>query len=100
MDSGAAISLLEYSTYQNIEDSFKTPIQPITAKLNTADSSALGITALHLRIVEFKFTHNFVICDRLPDTEIISGIDIQKKFHFHMPGTRRRTVIYKGMENS
>ena len=42
--------------------------------------TALGMTVLHLRIAEFKFLHNFVICDRLPDTEIIFGIDIQKKF--------------------
>ena len=42
--------------------------------------TALGMTALHLRIADFKFTHNFVICDRLPDTEIIFGIDVQKKF--------------------
>ena len=59
------------------------PIQPITAKLNTANvlpMTALGITALHLRIAALKFTHNFVICDRLPDTEIIFGIDVQKKF--------------------
>ena len=59
------------------------PIQPTTAKMNTADGSpmrALGMTALHLRIVGFKFTHNFVICDRLPDTEITFSIDIQKKF--------------------
>ena len=40
----------------------------------------LGSTALHLRIAEFKFTHNFIICDQLPDTELISSIDIQKKF--------------------
>ena len=56
---------------------------PHTAKLNTADGSpmtALGITALHLRIAEFKFTHNFIICNKLPDTEIIFCIDIQKKF--------------------
>ena len=38
------------------------------------------MTALHLRIAEFKFTHNFVICNRLLDTEIIFGINIQKKF--------------------
>ena len=47
IDSGATISLLQYSIYQNIEDSFKTPIQPTTAKLNTADGSpmtALGMT--------------------------------------------------------
>ena len=83
IDSGTAISLLRYSTYKNIEDSYKTPIQPTTAKLNTADGSpmtALAMTALHLRIAEFKFTHNFVICDRLPDMEIIFGIDIQKRF--------------------
>ena len=42
--------------------------------------TALGMTALHLRIVEFKFTHNFIICNRLPDMELIFGIDIQKKF--------------------
>ena len=55
--------------------------QPLT--LNTADGSpmtVLGMTALYLRIAEFKFTHNFIICDRLPDTEIIFGIDVQKKF--------------------
>ena len=41
--------------------------------------TALGMTVLHLRIAEFKFTHNSLICDRLPDTEIIFGIDIQKQ---------------------
>ena len=76
IDSGGAISLLRYSTYQHIDNSFKTPIQPTTAKLNTADGSpmtALGVTALHLRISDFKFTHNFFICKRLPDTEHILG---------------------------
>ena len=41
---------------------------------------ALGSTALHLWIAEFKFTHNFIICDQLPETELNLGIDIQKKF--------------------
>ena len=83
IDSGAEISLLWYSTYQHIDNSFKTPIQPTMVKLNTADGSpmtALGMTTLHLRIVVFKFTHIFMICNRLPDMEIIFGIDIQKKF--------------------
>ena len=51
--------------------------------MNAADGSpisAIGATALHLRIAEFKFTHNFIICDQLPETELIFGIDIQKKF--------------------
>ena len=83
IDLGAAISLIRYSTYQTIDSNFKTPIQATTTKLNTADRSPmteLGITALQLRIADFKFTHNFIICDRLPDTEILFGIDIQKKF--------------------
>ena len=68
---------------KKIEDCYKTPIQPATAKLNTADGSpmmALGSTVLHLQIAEFKFTHNFIICDQLPETELIFGINIQKKF--------------------
>ena len=75
--------LIRYSTYQLIDGSFKTTIQPTTAKLNTTDGSpmmAFGMTAFHLRIADFKFIHNFIICDRLPDTEIIFGIDVQKKF--------------------
>ena len=71
IDSGAAISLLRYSAYKHIEDSYKTCIQPTTAKLNTADGnplSVLGMPALHLTIAEFKFTHDFIICDQLPDT--------------------------------
>ena len=74
VNSGAVISLIRYSTYQLIDDSFKRPTQPTTTKLNTADGSpmmALGMTVLHLRIADCKFTHNFIICNRLPDTEII-----------------------------
>ena len=66
IDSGAAISLIRYTTYNPIDDSFKTPIQPTTTTLNTADGSpmtALGMTALHLRITEFQFTHNFIVFD-------------------------------------
>ena len=83
INSGEAISLIRYSTYQLIDDSFKTSIQPSTIMLNTADGlpmTALIITAFHLRIVDFKLTLNFIICDKLPDTEIIFGIDLLKKF--------------------
>ena len=83
IDSGTAISLLRYSTYKKIEDCYKTPIQPITSKVNTADGSpmiALGSTTPHLWIAEFKFTHNFIICDQLAETELIFGINVQKKF--------------------
>ena len=99
IDSGAAISLLRYSVYKNIGDSYKTPIQPTTAKLNTTDGSpmtALGMTALHLRIAEFKFTHNFIICNRLPDMELIFGIDVQKVLYFLCLGQRKELLYTKG----
>ena len=63
IDSGTAISLIRYSPYQTIDSNFKTPIQTTTTKLNTADGSpmtALGITALHLRKADFKFTDNYM----------------------------------------
>ena len=41
---------------------------------------ALGSTALHLWIAEFKFTHNFIICNQLHEIDLIFGISIQKKF--------------------
>ena len=84
IDSGTVISLIRYSMHQLIDNSFKTPIQPTHARLNTMESSLmteLGMTALHLRIADFKFTHNFIICNRLLDTEIIFGIDVQKKLN-------------------
>ena len=83
IDSGATISLLRYSTYKKIEDCYKTLIQPTASKLNTADGSpmsAIGTMVQHLRIAEYKFTHNFIICDQLPETELIFGIDMQRKF--------------------
>ena len=93
IDSGATISLLRYSTYKKIEDCYKTTIQPTTAKLNTTDGSplsALGSTALHLEIAEFKFTHNFIICNQLPETELIFGINIQKQFSLSYAKIRKK----------
>ena len=52
-------------------------------QLNTADGlpmTALGIMTLLLRITDFKFSHNFIICDRLPETELLFGINVRKKF--------------------
>ena len=99
IDSGAAISLITYPTYQLIYDSFKTLIQPTTSMLNAVDRlpmMALGMTALHLRMADFKLTHNFTICDKLPDTEIIFGIDVQKTFSLYILGIKRRIATYRG----
>ena len=92
IDSGAAISLIWYSTYQHTDNSFKTPIQPTTAKLNTASPmTSFGMTALHLRIADFKFTHNFVICNRLPDTKIIVWCS-EEILHFLCMGQREELL--------
>ena len=75
----------------------------MTTKLNTSDSSpmtALGMTALHLRIADFKFNHNFFICDRLPDTEHIFGIDIQKKFSISYVWEKEKNCYIQRDENS
>ena len=75
----------------------------MTAKLNTVDGlplTALGMMALHLRIAEFKFTHNFVICNRLPDTEIILELIFKRNCPFPMFGIRLKAVSYKKMVNS
>ena len=56
---------------------------------------ALGMTALHLRIVDFKFTHNFIICDRLPDTKIIFGIDVQKKLSLSYAWDKEKNCYIK-----
>ena len=64
IDLGAAILLLRYSTYKKIENCYKTALQPTKAKFNTADGSpmsAIGATALHLRIAEFKFTQLYYL---------------------------------------
>ena len=61
--------------------------------------SALGTTALHLRITEFNFTHNFIICDQLPETELISGINIQRKFTLFYAWDKERNCYIQKMEN-
>ena len=96
IDSGAVISLIRYFTYQLIDDSLKTPIQPTTTTLNTVDRlpmMALRMTALYLRIASFKFIHDFIICDRLPDTEIIVGIDVQKKFSLSYAWDKEKNLL-------
>ena len=98
INSGAAILLLRYSTYKKIEDCYETPIQPTTATLNTADGSpmsAIGMTALHLRIAEFKFKYNFIICNQLPEMELIFGIDIQRKFSISYPWDKEQNCYIK-----
>ena len=98
IDSGAAISLIRYSTYQLIDDSLKTPIQPTTTTLNTTDGSpmtALGMTALHLRIADFNSHRISSVVTDYQDTEIIFGIDVQKKFSLSYTWDKENCYIQK-----
>ena len=73
IDSGTALSLVCTSIYNMIEDQYKTNILPAAAHLKTADGSAmysLGKATFHLHIAKFKFSHTFIICDKLLDTDI------------------------------
>ena len=97
-DSGAAISLIRYSTYQTIDNSFKTTIQTTTTKLNMADGSlmmALGMTSLHLRIADLNsliiLLHVTGYWTQKYCLELIS----RKKIPCHLPGIRKRTATYK-----
>ena len=70
-------------TYKNIDGSLKTAKQMTSIQLNTVDWSpmtALGIATLQLRIADFKLSHNFIICDKLPKMELLFDFNVQKKF--------------------
>ena len=83
ISSGAAISLAHTSIYNMIEDCYKTKILPAVVHLKTADGSSmlpLSKATLHLCIADFKFSHTFMMCDKLPETDILFGIDILKRY--------------------
>ena len=66
-----------------IEDHHKTKILPATVHLKTADGSSMSSldkATLHLCIANFKIFHTFIICNKLPETDISFGIDIQKRY--------------------
>ena len=82
-DSGAALSLANTGVYNMIGDHYKTKILPAAVHVKRADGSSmapLGKATLHLHIANFKFSHTFIICDRLPETDILFVIDIQKRY--------------------
>ena len=83
IDSGAALLLICTSVYSMSEDHYKTKIVPAAVHLKTADRlalSSLGKATLHLHIVNFKFFHTFIIYDKLSDTDILFGKEIQKRY--------------------
>ena len=68
IDSGAVFSLAHTSIYNMIEYHYKTKTLPAVVCLKTADGSSmvsLGKATILLHIANFKFSHTFVICDKL-----------------------------------
>ena len=54
---------------------------PAVIHLRTADGSAMslmGKATLYLWIASYKFSHIFIISDRLPETDFLLGIGLQK----------------------
>ena len=61
--------------------------------------TALGIMTLQCRIADFKFSHKFSICDRLPDKELLFGINVQKNSPCPMPGMEKKIATYKRVDS-
>ena len=40
----------------------------------------MGKATLHLQTADFKFSHTFFICDRLPEADFLFGISQQKRY--------------------
>ena len=75
--------LAHTTVYNMVKDCHKTKILPTAVHLKTADGSvmsSLDKATLYLCIANFKFSHTFIICDKLLDTYILFGIDIQKRY--------------------
>ena len=73
IDSRVALSLVHTHVYNMIMDCYKTKILPAAVHLKAADGStmsSLGKATLHICIANFKFSHTFIICDKLLDTDI------------------------------
>ena len=103
MDSGATVSLLRYSTSpKKIEDYYKTPIQPTTAKLNTADGSpmsAIGKTALYLKIAEFRSTLILYFVTNYQKQNLFWASTYKENFHYHTCGTKKKIFPFKKKGN-
>ena len=99
IDSGAALSLFQTSIYNMIENCYKTTILPAAVHLKTANGStmsSLGKATLHLHSANFKFSHTFITCDKLPGTNILFGIDIHKSTLYHIVGCGQTIIHTEG----
>ena len=73
IDSGATISLMCTSVFNMIEGSYKTSILPAMMHLRTVGSptSSMEKATFHLHIYNFKFSHTFIIHNRILETDLL-----------------------------
>ena len=91
------------SVYNVIEDCYKTSILPAAIHLKTAGGSLMslmGKAMLHLCIADFKFSHIFITCDKIPETDFLSGIDLQIDTHYLIAGTQIDNYSYREKTHS
>ena len=82
-----------------IEDCHKTSTLSTALNLQTAawsPMSSMGNAPLHLQIADFKFSHTFVICDKLPDADFLFGIALQNGTLYPIVGILMDISLYKG----
>ena len=66
-----------------IKDCYNTKILPAAVHLKTdvgSSMASLDKATLHLCNANFKFSLTFIVCDKLPETDILFSIDLQKKY--------------------
>ena len=83
INSGTTITLAHTSVYNMVEDCYETNILPAVLHLKTAHGSLmspLGKATLHLHIADFKSPHTLIICDKLPETNILFSTYLQKRY--------------------
>ena len=88
------------NVYSMIEDCYKTSILLAALNLWTADGSpmsSMGKASLYLQIVDFKFSHTFILCDIPLETDFLFGVDLQKWYSsFYCWDPERHLFIKKG----
>ena len=71
------------SVYNMIDDHYKTSTLPAALHLRTVDGSpmsSMGKATLHLQIANFEFSHTFIVCEILPETNFFFGTYFQKRY--------------------
>ena len=87
------------SVHNMIRDCCKTSILLAVIHVRTAVGSPMllmGKATLLLWIADFKFSHTFIICDRLLETHFLFGISLQKWYSLSYGWDSDRDLFIQG----